>query len=129
MVARTYVAFALEHPHHYRLVFLTPRPGRPAADGAAEATAPERLIEAHLLRAVTEASDGGLFRRDAPPPAWIARALWEGMHGLVSLEVVGRGRSGGKRGEAAAVPSPLDRLETMMTLLWRGVARGGMNPG
>ena len=80
-IGRAYVAFGLQHPAHYRLMFMQrgdflikPLPGG------------DRLtIEAFgtLGRSVERAMTQGLIR-EADPVA-TANVLWAGVHGLVSL--------------------------------------------
>lgn len=82
---RAYVEFGLTHPHHYRLLFMTPAP--PAGDAPAPDPSPARETYAFLERAVAEALAQGRFRpeyRDAPA---VAQALWASVHGIVALAI------------------------------------------
>ena len=84
---RAYVAFALEHPEHYRVIFLT-RHDRALAD-LAEMVDPGPDAHAgaiafgHLVAAVRRAADAGAIV--AANPVMTALHLWSGFHGLVSF--------------------------------------------
>lgn len=82
-----YVKFALEHPNHYRLMFMSPKAvplddealakrGDPALDGYA-------LLQHTVARAI----EAGLMREELTDPALVAQTLWAGVHGVVSLEI------------------------------------------
>lgn len=83
-IGRAYIAFGLQHPAHYRLMFMQrgdflikPLPGT------------DRLtIEAfgNLGRAVQRATEQGLLR--ISDPVATANVLWAGVHGLVALALV-----------------------------------------
>jgi AcrR family transcriptional regulator len=118
LLARTFVSFAVEHPHHSRLMYLAPRPKRPAsipnAAAPASSTGP---TEAFLLGAVSEAANAGRFRRDAPNPERIASAIGAGMHGVAALAIAERTE------ERTAGESAEERLETVVGALLRGLQR------
>jgi len=89
-LGRTYVAFAVAHPNHYRLMFMTPpgpesnqytpedwkRRGDPACDGYAT-----------LLDAVRHAIDRGAIAGTAADAQAVAQTFWAGVHGVASLEI------------------------------------------
>ncbi len=118
MLARAFVSFSLGHPHHYRLLFLTPRSQEQVARAAPDGSASRRdLIGAFVLETVTEAAEAGRFRRDAPTADQIARTIEAGMHGVVAL-AIGRGGDG----DAGERPTE-ERLDTMVGMLLRGLLR------
>ena len=82
-----YVQFALSHPNHYRLMFMTPR----ASCNLDITKIPQGNIEqdayAQLLWVVKEAFAAGLFRSDINDYALIAQTLWASIHGVCSLEI------------------------------------------
>lgn len=89
-----YVEFALTHPNHYRLMFMTPRPtdgSLPAKgelmDPAAKGN-PELDAYAFLRVAVDDARKAGRFNPSLTDPALIAHVLWQGLHGIVSMHIV-----------------------------------------
>ncbi|MEQ1569328.1 MAG: TetR/AcrR family transcriptional regulator [Myxococcota bacterium] len=83
-LARAMVGFAVENPHQYRLLFMTPRPAPPP-----EAMVLKPDVDAYdlLVRAVQQARDAGLVH-----PGWAvdltAQVLWGSLHGLVALKLV-----------------------------------------
>lgn len=86
-LAAAYVAFALEHPMHYRLMLLTPpAPGtsdpscRPAAD-------PSQDAYAFLRDAVNDAMDSGRLRPDFSDPDEVSQMIWGAMHGIVAIHI------------------------------------------
>jgi AcrR family transcriptional regulator len=88
-----YIRFGVEHPHHYRLMFMTP----PALDDPklrqqVEARQQHRGDPSHdayaLLRlAVVEALTAGRFRPELTDPELISQTLWAGVHGVTALEI------------------------------------------
>jgi AcrR family transcriptional regulator len=82
-IGRAYLRFGLEHPVHYRLMFMQrseflrrPRPDdrKPTIDsfGVLHKTV-EELVAAGLI--------------EAPDPMSIAQLLWAGVHGIVALAI------------------------------------------
>ncbi len=73
-----YVAFALEHPEHYRLVMMTSHEH--------SAGAPDELIAsgafAYLVASVQECCDVGIFEGE---PVELGLGLWAAAHGVASL--------------------------------------------
>jgi len=89
---REYVRFALSHPNHYRLMFMTPYPLRsndPEFDQhKAEVKGnPETDAYAFLLTLVQQVADAGRIRGPNPNIQLIAQTLWAGLHGVISLEI------------------------------------------
>lgn len=94
---RAYVEFGLTHPHHYRLLFMTPAP--PAADEPSPDPSPEPSVEpsvepspareAYRLveRAAAEALAAGRFRPAYRDAGALAQALWASVHGVVALAI------------------------------------------
>jgi AcrR family transcriptional regulator len=81
-----YVAFGLDHPEHYRVIFMTRHErtmelGDLTPDGA---TAGARAF-GHLVEAVAGAVEAGASV--TPDPLATSIALWASFHGLVSLLV------------------------------------------
>lgn len=82
-----YVQFAVTHPNHYRLMFMTPQVKHAAEDSSIEAGNPEQDAYAHLRGMVTEAHAAGRFRSELDDPDLIAQTLWSGLHGVCALEI------------------------------------------
>ena len=100
---RAYIEFGVEHPEHYRVLFM----------GKARQTREEALEVsgfAHLLENVTQCIDAGQI---APAdPLVVATGLWAVVHGVTSM--------------AVAVPCPVDRdvlVEHLVAVQARGLAR------
>jgi AcrR family transcriptional regulator len=78
---RAYVHFGLEHPEHYRILFMT----RPLA-GAAPAdleSLPGLKAFGHVVDGVARCMDAGVI--GAGDAFLVATALWTGVHGITSL--------------------------------------------
>lgn len=82
-----YVQFAVAHPNHYRLMFMTPQVNFDPDNTAIESGNPEQDAYAHLRGMVAEAHAAGRFRADLADPDLIAQTLWAGLHGVCSLEI------------------------------------------
>lgn len=80
-LGRALVGFATEHPHQYRLLFMTPRPATPPA------LKPSDDAYELLIGAVRSARDAGRIHA-----AWgehvTAQVLWASLHGIVALRLV-----------------------------------------
>jgi AcrR family transcriptional regulator len=77
-LGRSYAAFAVDHPNHYRFMFMTP-----AKIKVKEAGSPGDQSFGLLRMAVARAIEGGWFR--AGNVDTVAQVLWAGLHGAVSL--------------------------------------------
>jgi hypothetical protein len=84
-----YVQFALKHPSHYRLMFMTPhlhdidldcnnlRKGNPDQDAYA-------FLKANVAAAI----GAGHFRAEYQDPDLVAQIMWSGVHGVVALHLI-----------------------------------------
>ena len=80
-----YVEFAIAHPNHYQLMFMTPRP-QVVPDGAHGDPTEDAYA---LLRATcAETIAGNRLRPEIDDPDELAQILWAGLHGLVSLRII-----------------------------------------
>lgn len=82
-----YARFALGHPNHYRLMFMTRWPQIEADQLGIEQGNPEQDAYAQLAGLVAEAHAAGGFRADLTDPGLIAQTLWAGVHGVCALEI------------------------------------------
>jgi len=85
-IGEAYVDFALEHPMHYQLMFMTVRP----VDEQKQDITPGDPMEdayAFLRQTVEEAIAQGRFRPEYGDPDQIAQMLWGSLHGLISLQI------------------------------------------
>jgi len=84
---RAYVEFAVLHPNHYRLMFMTPV-NLPLTEGERERQGnPDEDAYAFLLSLVEQCLRSGYFRPELTDPAMIAQTLWAGVHGVAALEI------------------------------------------
>ena len=127
MLGRGYIAFALEHPHAYRLMFMTPGAESKSEEsaerpGAAEAVAPpaarerpDRDAYRFLLRTVSEAGAAGLLRPGFEDPRLAAQTFWAGLHGAAALSIAR------ERDEWAEWPPVDKRIDALVESLVRGL--------
>ncbi|WP_421118850.1 TetR/AcrR family transcriptional regulator [Aquihabitans daechungensis] len=84
-LAEAYVRFGVEHPEHYRIMFMRREDHRP------DQYAAEKVLETGLFGAVLpvvqRGIDEGRFRADVTDPLLIAWVLWMGVHGITSAAV------------------------------------------
>jgi AcrR family transcriptional regulator len=111
-VARSYARFGLANPEHYRIMFMG------NADHTPELYADERMLDAGsfgaVRRVLQDAIDAGRLRPELTDAEALAYALWEGIHGVISLAVA-----------KPHLPAPPidERIETMVDVLLRGIER------
>ena len=82
-----YAQFALQHPNHYRLMFMTPRTPCNMDITQINQGNTEQDAYAQLQLVVKAAFDVGLFKSELTEPELIAQTLWAGIHGVCSLEI------------------------------------------
>ena len=88
LAGRAYVEFALAHPDHYRLMFMTPvRPLDEAKLAEGRKGDPAQDAYAFLRIAVVEGLAQGRFRAGLDDPDLICQTLWAGMHGVAALHI------------------------------------------
>ncbi|QOV90334.1 TetR/AcrR family transcriptional regulator [Humisphaera borealis] len=120
-----YIHFGLQHPNHYRLMFMTSKAaalgdeltcaelakkGDPAEDGYA-----------YLHKCVVEAAARGMLRDGLTDTHLVAQTMWAGVHGVTSLQIT---LHDDPWIEWATVA---DRIDVMVWSLVRGVAREPAN--
>ena len=88
-VGLAYADFALEHPNHYRLMFMTPHPGhgKDEEEFARRRGNPEADAYAFLVATIAEAIEKGRLRPELKDAHAVAQAAWAGVHGVVSLHL------------------------------------------
>ncbi len=84
---RAYAAFALEHPNHYRLMFMTPHPQHGPEDVAIDHGNPEEDAYAFLKWTASEAIAAGRIRLELVDPELLSQIVWAAVHGIVSLRI------------------------------------------
>jgi AcrR family transcriptional regulator len=82
-----YARFALQHPNHYRLMFMTPRTPCNLEITQIQQGNTEQDAYAQLKLVVQEAFNASLFKPQLADFELIAQTLWAGIHGVCSLEI------------------------------------------
>ncbi len=82
-----YIRFALVHPNHYRLMFMTTHPVEPPAEALEKRGDPTRDGYAFLRQTGQRAIDAGVVRPEMCDAELLAQTLWAGVHGIASLEI------------------------------------------
>lgn len=80
-----YIRFAVEHPSHYRLMFMTPHPADSSREGAEQKDDPQECGYGALKSAVDDAVGAGKFRES--DAELLSQTLWAGVHGVASLQI------------------------------------------
>lgn len=113
-----YIEFALSHPNHYRVMFMTPHPeGLEPCDDDETKGNPDMDSYAFLKSCVQDALKQGVFREDLTDPELISQTLWAAVHGLVSLEIT-------KGADKWVDWRPFQqRVQTLMDSLMKGLTR------
>jgi hypothetical protein len=90
MAGEAYLQFAIEHPQHYRFMFMTTLPDiEHDAQFMAEVMGnPESDAYAFLRLACVEAIEKGLLRPELTDSHEVAQLLWAALHGLISLRII-----------------------------------------
>jgi AcrR family transcriptional regulator len=112
-----YFRFGVEHPNHYRLMFMTPHP--PGTENLERRGNPEEDAYAFLKTIITEAVEQGRFRKELGEDVeLIAQTVWSGVHGVVALHIA-------KCNDEWVQWRDLEqRAVTMIDVLVRGLADG-----
>ena len=85
LTGQGYVSFALEHPHDYRIMFLSPHPSlEQLARQTSLAISPSFQF---LVDRVSECQRAGLIEQEDPDA--LAMGIWANIHGLVALRLDG----------------------------------------
>jgi AcrR family transcriptional regulator len=82
-----YIRFAVEHPEHYRLMFMTPHKPGPAPEDLEHKGDPEQDGYAALKMAIEEAMTQKRFRPHLTSVELIAQVFWAAVHGVASLQI------------------------------------------
>jgi len=85
--AWAYIQFAIDHPNHYRLMFMAPHPTAPTEADLARKGNPSEDAYAFLRQLVCSAMEAGSFRPEYRDADLIAQTLWAAVHGVASLEI------------------------------------------
>jgi AcrR family transcriptional regulator len=87
-IGLAYARFGLEHPNHYRLMFMTPCPiEKLSEDDLSRQGNPDEDGYAFLRQAVSEAIAAGRYREELTDADLISQVVWSAVHGVVSLQI------------------------------------------
>jgi AcrR family transcriptional regulator len=87
-VGIAYAEFGLQHPHHYRLMFMEPTPEcATELENVVERGNPQQDAYAFLTWTIQGCIDAGRLRPEYTDVEATAQLVWGAMHGVVSLHV------------------------------------------
>jgi AcrR family transcriptional regulator len=116
-LGRGYAAFALSHPNHYRLMFMTEHPPLDPNQSSIVQNNAEQDAYFQLKSVVKEVYDAGYFRADLHDVDLIAQTIWAGTHGVCSLQITMSQDTWVNWSSISA------RLQLMQEVLMRGLLR------
>ncbi len=82
-----YAEFAMKHPNHYRLMFMTPHPPHDPELSSIDVGNRDEDAYAFVLWTVGEAIQKGLLRSELDDAQLVAQIVWAAIHGWVSLRM------------------------------------------
>ena len=115
-----YAAFALSHPNHYRLMFMTEHPPIDPALSSLKQNNAEQDAYFQLKSVVKEVYDAGYFRPDLHDVDLIAQTIWAGIHGVCSLQITMAQDTWVKWVDISA------RLDLMQKMITHGLLKDGL---
>jgi AcrR family transcriptional regulator len=86
-IGEAYMAFALEHPMQYQLMFMTRHPSV-SDERAAVRGDPSEDAYAFLRATCADVIATGRLRPDFDDPDEVAQMAWSSLHGLIALQIV-----------------------------------------
>ena len=116
-LGRGYAAFALTHPNHYRMMFMTERTPCDPAESSLQQNNAEQDAYFQLKSVVSDVHAAGCFRADLHDADLIAQTIWAGMHGVCALQI---NMSDDKWVNWSSIS---DRLQLMQEVMMRGLLR------
>jgi AcrR family transcriptional regulator len=88
-LGQTYIEFALRHPSHYRLMFMTPHVPRDSRScPEIEPGNPDQDAYAFLRETVALGLAARVFRCEHSDPDLLAQVVWSSVHGVASLHLI-----------------------------------------
>jgi len=114
---QAYCEFAVEHPNHYRLMFMTPHPPIEPECVDIERGDPEQDAYAFLRSTVEQCIADGRFKPEHDDAELVSQTVWAGVHGVIALNIA-------KQTDPWVEWRPLKkRIRTMIDVLVEGLAR------
>lgn len=86
-IGQAYVRFALEHPHHYRMMFMTQTPPIDVSESSIQHGNPDQDGYAFLRATVTDCIKQGRFLPQYNDVEMVTQTCWASAHGFVSLYI------------------------------------------
>ncbi len=86
-IGMAYMTFGVQHPQHYRLMFMRRVKVVPVEEDLRRIGDPSHDGYAVLRHVVIGALEAGRFRENFTDPDVICQTLWAGVHGAVALEI------------------------------------------
>lgn len=86
-LGKGYAQFALTHPNHYRIMFMTPHAACEHNNEHVAKSNAEQDAYMQLKTVVGAVYEAGRFREDLTDIDLIAQTIWAGMHGVCSLQI------------------------------------------
>lgn len=86
-MGRHYIQFAVEHPNHFRRMFLDPPSVELTEECMVSRNDPTQDAYAYFRDAVAQAVQAGRFRDDLTNVELLTQTLWAGVHGVASLAI------------------------------------------
>ena len=116
-MGRGYAAYALTHPNHYRMMFMTERTPCDPAEPSLQQNNAEKDAYFQLKSVVNDVHVAGYFRADLHNVNLIAQTLWASTHGACSLQI---NIAEDKWVQWSGISS---RLQLMQDVMMRGLLR------
>lgn len=112
-----YADFAMKHPNHYRLMFMTPHPPHDPEASAIDVGNRDEDAYAFVLWTASAAIAQGRIREELADPDLVAQMVWAAIHGWVSLRMT-------KCNEVWVDWRPTKRsIEAMVEMTIRGIEK------
>jgi AcrR family transcriptional regulator len=86
-IGLAYVEFAITHPHHYQVMFMTRTPPHDHDAIGIEKNNPEEDAYGFLVQTVADGIAAGCFRPELADEHELAQIHWGGIHGVISLHL------------------------------------------
>jgi AcrR family transcriptional regulator len=113
-----YFRFGVEHPNHYRLMFMTPHPPLHSEESALRRGNPEEDAYQFLKDIVAQAIRENRFRPELTDVELVAQTIWAGVHGVISLQIAKCNDDWVEWRDLEA------RAQTMIDILIKGLSHG-----
>lgn len=88
-LGHAYVQYGLQHPNHYRLMFMTPHPAHSPVLEQGRKGDPNHDSYAFLLGCIRDCIASGKLHSslDNVDPDLLAQTMWAALHGVVALQI------------------------------------------